>query len=67
MTTATKIPETQYDVARYQRQGHEDQCAGARLETRLGRGLRWFRCTRCGFVFNELTEGAAALVRRSKR
>jgi hypothetical protein len=65
MTTAT-IPQTQYDVQQYARQGHEMQCARVPLTTRIGGGIRWFRCTGCGFTFNEYTEGAAALVRRAR-
>lgn len=46
---------------------HEDQCAGVHLrQKRSGPdGIMWFQCTGCGWTFNEMTEGAAALVRRS--
>lgn len=49
------------------RDRHEAQCAGVRLnQKRSGKdGVMWFQCSGCQFTFNELTEGAANLVRRS--
>lgn len=54
------------EIREYGRAHHEDQCSGVKLDTRLGTGgRRWFRCTGCLYVFNEFTEGAAALVRKA--
>lgn len=47
------------------RDHHETQCTGVKLDTRVHRGRRWFRCTGCEYVFHEFTEGAAALVRKA--
>lgn len=48
------------------RAGHEVGCSGVRLAKRPScDGIWWYKCTGCGYTFNDFTEGVKNLLLKS--